>query len=167
MKYKIIVAVDKNNGIGLNNKLPWHFKSDMHFFKQMTISSNNNAIVMGKNTLLSINKKLPGRDNLILSSSLSQNDIPSGSFLFTNISDLQSFCDKKKYDNVWIIGGSSIYEQFLELNIISEIYITTINHIYDCDTFFPTIPSTFYLSQNTSEIKENNNILSFKKYYIK
>ena len=32
MKYKIIVAVDENNGIGLDNKLPWHFKSDMHFF---------------------------------------------------------------------------------------------------------------------------------------
>ena len=43
----------------------------------------------------------------------------------------------KKYEDVWIIGGESIYKSFLELNLISECYITFVDNSYDCDTFFP------------------------------
>ena len=78
MNFKIIVAMDKKNGIGLNNALPWKFKKDMHFFREMTKGDGNNAIVMGKNTYLSINNKLPDRDNLVLSTSLTE--IPDPQF---------------------------------------------------------------------------------------
>ena len=70
MNFKIIVAVDKNLGIGLKNSLPWKFKSDMHFFREMTIGDKNNAVVMGKNTYLSIGKNLSNRENIVLSTSL-------------------------------------------------------------------------------------------------
>ena len=163
MNFKIIVAMDKKNGIGLNNALPWKFKKDMHFFREMTKGDGNNAIVMGKNTYLSINNKLPDRDNLVLSTSLTE--IPDHSFLFKDIDDLVVFCKNKKYDSVWIIGGETIYKQFMELQYVSEIYITEIDAIYNCDTFFPTIPIDFQLSTTISSITENNISLVFKKYF--
>ena len=155
--------MDKKNGIGLNNALPWKFKKDMYFFREMTKGDGNNAIVMGKNTYLSINNKLPDRDNLVLSTSLTE--IPDHSFLFKNIDDIVLFCKNKKYDNVWIIGGETIYKQFMELQYVSEIYITEIDAIYNCDTFFPTIPIDFQLSTTISSITENNISLVFKKYF--
>lgn len=163
MNFKIIVAMDKKNGIGLNNALPWKFKKDMHFFREMTKGDGNNAIVMGKNTYLSINKNLPKRDNLVLSTSLTE--IPDPIYLFKNIKDLILFCKNKKYDNVWIIGGETIYKQFIELDIISEMYITEIDAIYNCDTFFPTIPSEFQLSTTISNTTENDISFLFKKYF--
>jgi len=163
MNFKIIVAKDKNNGIGLHNALPWKFKKDMRFFREMTKGDGNSAIVMGKNTYLSINKKLPNRDNLVLSTSLTE--IPNHSYLFKNIDELVLFCKNKKYDNVWIIGGETIYKQFIELDIISEMYITEIDAIYNCDTFFPTIPDDFQLSTTIFNTTENDISLVFKKYF--
>jgi len=162
MKFKIIVAMDKKNGIGLNNTLPWKFKKDMQFFKEMTKGDGNNAIVMGKNTFFSINKHLSGRDNLILSTSITE--IPNHCYLFKHIEELVLFCKDKKYDNVWIIGGETIYKQFIELQYVSDIYITKIDAIYNCDTFFPTIPDGFQLSTTISSIIENNISLVFNKF---
>lgn len=71
MNFKLIVAMSKNRGIGCNNSLPWNIKEDLVNFSKITKGNGNNAIVMGKNTWLSIRSKpLPKRDNLILSSSL-------------------------------------------------------------------------------------------------
>ena len=61
MNINIIVAYCKNNGIGFENKMPWHIKSDLKKFQKLTIGNGNNAIIMGKNTynsILNINIKL-------------------------------------------------------------------------------------------------------------
>ena len=54
MQFKIIVAVCKNNGIGYKQDLPWKIKEDLRYFSKTTKGNGNNAIVMGKNTWLSI-----------------------------------------------------------------------------------------------------------------
>ena len=54
MKVNLIVAMDKNNGIGINNKIPWYLKQDLLYFKNLTKGAHNNAIIMGKNTFNSI-----------------------------------------------------------------------------------------------------------------
>ena len=165
MNFKIIVAVDKNFGIGLNNNLPWNYKSDMKFFREITKGCGNNAVVMGKNTYLSIGRPLPGRKNIILSTSLK--DVSKNIDIFQNINDLCEFCKDKNYDSIWIIGGESIYRQFLELKLVNVIYLTEINEIYECDTFFPELFDDFILSKNESEKYENNTKLTFKKLYKK
>lgn len=165
MNFKIIVAVDKDFGIGLNNSLPWNYKSDMLFFKEMTKGQGNNAVVMGKNTYLSIGRPLPGRKNIILSTSLK--DVSKNIDIFQNINDLCEFCKDKNYDSVWIIGGESIYRQFLELKLINVIYLTEIDRKYECDTFFPKLLDDFTLSKNESEKIEDNVKLTFKKFYKK
>ena len=57
MKFNIIVAKCNNNGIGINNTLPWNIPGDLKRFSKLTTGSGNNAIIMGKNTWLSLPKK--------------------------------------------------------------------------------------------------------------
>ena len=164
MNFKIIVAVDKDYGIGFENKLPWHFKSDMNFFKNITIGDGKNAVVMGKNTYLSIGRQLPKRDNLILSSSLEDKTLK----IFSNIDLLLDYCRLNCYDSIWIIGGESIYKQFLKKKLVNIIHLTEINNSYTCDTFFNKENlDEFTLSKNESSITEDDVMLTFKKFYKK
>jgi dihydrofolate reductase len=164
MNFKIIVAVDKDYGIGFENKLPWHFKSDMNFFKNITIGDGKNAVVMGKNTYLSIGRQLPKRDNLILSSSLEDKTLK----IFSNIDLLLDYCKLNYYDSIWIIGGESIYKQFLEKKLVNIIHLTEINNSYTCDTFFNKENlDEFTLSKNESSIIEDDVMITFKKFYKK
>ena len=132
MNINIMVAYCKNNGIGYKNSLPWKVKSDMQKFRKYTLGIGNNAIIMGKNTWLSLNSKpLPRRDNLILSTSLfvdEINPLPKTnpdqdqqqqqqkqhiSKSFINVEELEEFVKTRNYDRVWIIGGEKIYNYFL------------------------------------------------------
>ena len=152
MKYNIIVACDKNNGIGNKNDLPWKTnKADLHNFKILTVGNMNNAIIMGKNTFLSIKKILPNRFNIIISQSLTYPYLKenfnigdmSNLIILNNIEEAILFCEKKKFDIVWIIGGEKIYKSFFETNIITQVFQTIIQEEYECDCYFPTIPNFF------------------------
>ena len=142
MIYKLIVAYCVNKGIGKTNTLPWNIRSDLIKFSQLTKGNGNNAVVMGKNTWLSIPKvPLPGRENLILSRTLKNTDIPDSINrenvkIFNNFEDLNMYC-VEKFEEIWIIGGSRIYQEFLDRDLIKEMHITYIDSLFDCDTFFP------------------------------
>ena len=145
MIFKIIVAYDLQYGIGNDNKLPWNIPSDLKRFSQLTRGQGNNAVVMGKNTWESLPKKpLHKRDNLILSTTLDlEIGEPKNSYVktFPDIMALDKFCQEQKYDTVWIIGGSNVYEQFIEHVRLKQIYVTRIHNKYDCDTRFPDMSS--------------------------
>ncbi len=170
MHFKIIAAMCKNNGIGINNSLPWNIKEDLKHFSRTTKGKGNNAIVMGKNTWISIGEKsLPKRDNLILSNSLfsecananMNRECPfeKDMKVFKSIDTLKDWCREKNYEEVWIIGGESIYKQFLNDKLVSELCITKIKKVYDCDTFFPQIDTTntWKLMNSVPIILDNNN----------
>jgi len=151
MLINIIVAYCNNNGIGKDNSLVWNIKSDMAKFKKLTVGNNNNAIIMGKNTFVSLNNEygLANRDNLILSKSLNiskyygKNSVQS----FESVQSLEDFVKTQNYDKVWVIGGEQIYRLFLDnykkdessIFNISKIYITYINKDYECTSFFPDL----------------------------
>ena len=151
MIINIIVAYCNNNGIGKDNRLVWNIKSDMAKFKQLTIGAHNNAVIMGKNTFLSLNNVvgLANRDNLILSKSLSITKYSGKNMAqsFENIQSLEDFVKTQNYDKVWVIGGEQIYRLFLDnykkdessIFNISKIYITYINKDYECTSFFPDL----------------------------
>lgn len=149
MVYKIIVATCNNNGIGINNKLPWPtIKEDMKMFSKLTIGNGNNAIIMGRKTYESIGKPLKNRMNIILSSTLkiNENNVVS----MNSINDIFNYCIKKDFEDVWIIGGEKIYSLFINLDIVKEIYQTKIYKDYQCDSFFPEIKNKY----NLKEIKK-------------
>ena len=126
----IIVAMDPNRLIGCGNDLPWHYPEDLQYFKKVTIGK---SVLMGYNTYMSIfnrlKKALPGRTNYVLTS---KKALPGEGII---VKDLTEFLENKKTEEVFIIGGKSVYEQFI--NLVGRLYITWIHKTYSGDTFFP------------------------------
>ena len=159
----LIVALCKNNGIGFENAIPWKISSDLKKFKNYTSPKNNTqstAIIMGKNTFNSIKKPLVNRDNLILSSTLNVDEVFDNKNIvksFSQVEKIEDFIKLKNYDEIWIIGGTKLYDLFLNSYPINgflkpkNLYITYIDEEYECDTFFPNIDSNVYkfISQET------------------
>lgn len=169
MKIKVIVAICKNSGIGNKNQLPWpRFKTDMKFFSLITTGKKNNAILMGANTFRSLNNKpLPNRMNIVLSKSIENNNQYKNLKITHSIDEAIEFCIKKKYDELWVIGGNKLYQSIFDNEEIdiSEFYVTYINNNYDCDCFFPKIKNRFFKKTIISKANENNVDLHFTRYY--
>lgn len=104
-----IVAIDKNNAIGKDGRLPWHYSADMKFFKEQTIG---NACVMGRRTWESLKKPLPERLNVILSHS-SDFEVQPPVMLLQDRPSVLSLAAALQ-SNVFIIGGAQVYRTFLE-----------------------------------------------------
>ena len=161
---KMIVAISKNGGIGLGNSLPWKVKTDMEYFKSITKGKGNNCVVMGKNTWDSIDSQihepLPKRDKIVMSRNNLDITTPNTQSI-KSISELFALCNKKNYDDIFVIGGEQIYSKFLEERLIDTVYITEIQNEYKCDTFFPQLPNDFYISHTTKTVWENDIGLRF------
>ena len=130
-KVSIIAAVADNLAIGKDNKLPWHLPADLKHFKELT---TGHAVVMGKRTFESLpNGPLPNRKNIVLTS------IPEGDFdkyyEATSIKDALDLCEHE--DEVFIIGGASIFSQAIKM--VDNMYITWVHANFEADTFFPKI----------------------------
>jgi dihydrofolate reductase len=127
----IIVAISEDYGIGRDNDLLYHLPEDLKRFKSLTMG---HCIVMGKRTWESLPRRpLPGRDNIVLT------DIPGevieGSITAYSIDDALSKCPKGK--EVFIIGGGSVYRQFMP--VADRLYITHVHEKAPADTWFPEI----------------------------
>lgn len=125
----IIVAVSANNVIGKDNEIPWYIKEDFKHFKKLT---SGHTVIMGRKTFLSLPiKPLPNRENIVLSKSYFESDgvIVKGS--------LKEAIDASRNKKVFIIGGSSVYEECMEF--ADKLEITRIDREYEGDTFFPEI----------------------------
>ena len=143
--FKLIAAVCSDGGMGYKGRLPWpHCKADMAHFAKRTTGGGNNAVVMGKKTWDSIPARpLRNRANLILSSHAPEqmhSDQPE--HWFRTVPELFAHLEAANYDEVWIIGGASIYQRLLAMQDrnetrIDETCVTTMACTYKCDTFFP------------------------------
>ena len=165
----IIVAMCKNRGIGYKNQLPWKLKNEMQYFKKLTIGNGNNAVVMGKNTWLSLNDRpLKNRDNIILSNTMSSAITHEDTYVLYNKEysepNILEWSGMFKYDKMWIIGGESIYNRFINTEHIDKIFLTEIDQEFECDTFFPYIPSNFKLLEESNKMYEKNISYKFKVY---
>ena len=126
-----IAAVDRKNAIGKGGKLPWHYSSDMKFFRETT---TGHAVVMGRKTWLTIGKPLKDRLNIVLSRD--SNIEPQDSLLvLTDIDSVISFNNSLTTD-LFVIGGAQIYQTFLphiEKWIITAVPLT----VNGADAFMP------------------------------
>ncbi len=131
MKISLIVAMASNCAIGLNNQMPWHLSADLKKFKSITMGK---PIVMGRKTFESIGRPLPGRTNIIISRNTDYTQ--TGCLVFNGIDEaLNSACQLA--DEVFVIGGSTLYDEFLPR--ADKLYLTQINQAFEGDTFFPEI----------------------------
>lgn len=147
MYYSIIAAISSNNVIGKNNKLPWHIPEELaHFYKII----HGKPVIMGRKTYESIGRPVENSKNYVLSHDPSLPLKLSGCTVVNNsLVDILPFSPKtraKAHDyhtknilndntEVMIIGGESIYRQFLPL--ANKMYLTFIDHEFDGDAYFP------------------------------
>jgi dihydrofolate reductase len=141
MSINIIAAMAKNGVIGRGNKLPWHIPQDLKQFKRLT-TKKNSAVVMGRKTWESLPiKPLPDRVNYVLTKNNFHATFSDG-LVLKEPDDILIL--KSMYQNIWIIGGQSLYEYYIDKPYVDRIYLTEIKQYYEGDTFFPKIPEKFY-----------------------
>lgn len=127
----IIVAIAQNFAIGKNNDLLFHLPTDLKRFKQIT---SGHAMIMGRNTLLSLPKwPLPNRRHIVIT------DKPDDRFEGCEmVFSIDEAIEKvKNEDEVFIIGGGMIYRQFFP--VAGKLYLTLVHKDFEADTFFPEI----------------------------
>ena len=161
MRFNIIVAMCRNNGIGYRGKLPWKIAQDLKYFSEVTTGDGLNAVVMGNKTWQSLpvpsgkSKGLTQRDNFVLSKTDSFDMLLNHSRLlktFKSIDELETYLSLNNvYEDVWIIGGGEIYKQFLEQGKIHKCYVTSIDEDFYCDAFFPELNQTEWREVERSE----------------
>lgn len=148
-QFDVIVAYDKRRGIGLNNGLPWKLKNELKWFQKLTTrteqSNQLNAIIMGKNTWESLGKRpLKNRINIVVSTSLTDDTDSNSNLYFVKSFDaaLELVDSMENIDNVIIIGGQKLYESVIDHSRLRHLYVTQIDEVFDCDSFFPKIDYT-------------------------
>ena len=142
--------------IGKDGKIPWHIKEDLQYFQKNTL---NTAMIMGRSTFESIGKPLPNRQNIVMTRS------PSNRDGVIEVSDAASAIKeaKKASSKISIIGGESIYKEFLPL--ASKLLITEINiTVEGADTFFPEWKKQNWTEKSRINSIENGIEYSFVEY---
>ncbi|MDR1601765.1 MAG: dihydrofolate reductase [Tannerella sp.] len=138
MVVSIIAAVDEQYAIGKNQQLLCHLPNDMKHFKEIT---TEHTVIMGRKTFESLpGGALPNRRNLVISAGTGvrfENAVQYGS-----LQEALKACENE--DEVFIIGGGSIYRQALPL--ADKIYLTLIRHTFEgSDTFFLPIDTAKWI----------------------
>lgn len=130
----IIVAVDKNWAIGYQNKLLISIPEDMRFFRDETM---NKVVIMGKNTLESFpgGRPLKNRINIVIAPE--QNYRVEDAIVVHSIEEALDKIKAYRSEDVYVIGGASIYSQMLDHCDVA--HITKIDYAYQADTYFPNL----------------------------
>lgn len=158
---KLIVAVAKDWGIGYKGDLLFKLPEDMEFFRNTT---RNNVVVMGRVTLLSLpgGKPLKNRVNIVLTTD--RNFKADGCTILHSIEELLNELENYDSDNVFVIGGSKIYNELY--NYCKEAYITKVDAVKETDTYLHNFDEdeNWFLSY-ASEVHENNGLkFTFNTY---
>jgi dihydrofolate reductase len=129
-----IAAVDANWGIGKNNALLVSIPSDMKNFRAVT---GGNVIIMGRKTLESFPNGLPlkNRVNIVLSKNAQASG--NGEIVVRSVEEALEEASKYEDKEIYVIGGASIYKQFLPY--CTKAIITKIDHAYEADAYFPNL----------------------------
>ena len=129
----MVLAMDKNNGIGINNKLLAYIPGDLPRFKKLTTGK---TIIMGRKTFDSLpNGALPNRENIVISRN--RELLLYGVTVFHSLKEAIESTNSDQES--FIIGGGEIYKQ--SLVFANKLYITHIDKEFEADTFFPQITS--------------------------
>ena len=166
--FHIIVAHDLSYGIGIKNGIPWHLPVDMAYFKEVTTKAENNkknAVIMGRKTWESIPEKfrpLPNRHNVVLSKTVSTID---GAIVASSFNQgLEQCAEDPMIDQIFVIGGSQIYNEAISHPKCDTLYITKVYKSHDCDAFFPDYKPKFNCTYASNIWVTKNGNCAFFKY---
>ena len=166
----IVVAMDQQQGIGQNNQLPWHLPEDLKHFREITTAQSTsnlpNAVVMGRKTWESLppeRRPLKGRVNMVITRQ-GNFPLPEGVQAAHSLDEAITTMLGQPITQIFVIGGASIYEHAIHHPLCEGIYLTRIETVFVCDTFFPKIPTRFK-RMDQSEVKQQGDICyRFERY---
>ena len=165
----IIVAVanyytEKGYAIGKNGGIPWSCPQDMKWFKDTTIG---HAVIMGRKTFDSLKKPLKDRINIVITSKDIVTNSEEKIYAVKSVEEAISLAKSLTMNDIFIIGGASIYKYALEHDLVDKIYIDYLSEfVEDADAFF----SLFQNNYSWEEVGETVEILKGKAYakeYVK
>jgi len=156
-KISIIAAIAADNGIGKDNKLLSHIPGDLKRFKKIT---TGHTVIMGKNTYLSLpGGPLKNRRNIVITDN--KKDRFQDCEMAHSVQEAIDKCDEN-HEN-FIIGGASVYRQFLPYT--SKLYLSRMDKTFDADTFFPHIdPENWY--EISKERVQDDRTVDFPYEYV-
>ena len=176
----VIAAIDNHSGIGLKGHIPWMNtewgREDLSFFRNMT---ENNAVLMGWNTYLSIGRLLPNRFNIIVTGNhLHEAPASQEGICAVFIDPDQAIQYGRKWEvrtgkRCFIIGGEQIYRYYFSRYNPAQEFITIIPGNYGCDTFYPgprgrypRSPAPQFLTFEHRSVKDETQYLNLFKYVL-
>ena len=152
--FKIIACINKKRAIGKDGKLLYSIKNDLANFKNMTVG---NVVIMGRKTFESLpnGKPLPGRVNIVLTHDTEWKVKPTHHLLILNsIEDVKDVCETYFSDKEWfVIGGETIYNQFLMGDFVDEMRLTIVDDDTDGDTHFPVFNDKHWKTYHESLVQ--------------
>jgi dihydrofolate reductase len=155
MIISIIVAGDLALGIGYQNQMLCHMPADLAYFKRTTLGHH---VLMGRKTFESIGKPLPGRTNVVVTSST----MPiAGCQIVHSIEEGIEMAQKNGEQELFVIGGGTLYQQTIDR--ADKVYFTQIHHQFIADTHFPKLDSEHWqMISKTSHGADEKNAFDYE-----
>lgn len=153
----VIAAHDQNRLIGAEGQIPWHLPIDMKHFRELTIG---NVVVMGRRTYESIGRPLPKRENIVISTSVSEIDGCTVVSTFEQAIDIAN-----ELGEIWVIGGAQVY--CLAMPVADQLHITEIDAAFSGDVYFPQINANIWKiasEEHHNADQDNPYNLTFRVY---
>ena len=138
----LVAAIAENRVIGADGEMPWHYPEDLQHFRETTMGA---PVIMGRVTYESIRDKvggpLDGRHNIVLSTTMAAPDEENVTVV-TSIPDALAVARREASEDVYVIGGAQVYEQFLDRECADAMVLTEIPETYEGDAKFPAWESS-------------------------
>ena len=137
--FKIIACINQKRVLGNDGKLLYHIGNDLANFKRMTVG---NVVIIGRKTFESLPNGTPLKDRVnIIVTSDEEYGVDAkfdNVYIVHSVEDAIELCDAFFSDKeVFVIGGESIYRQFMEKDLVTEMRLTIVNDDTDGDAVFP------------------------------
>ena len=138
--YSFIAACDLDGGIGKDRRMCWYIKKDMKRFREITcVDNKTNIVIMGRYTWESIGCiPLAKRINMVVSQTItSRYDDDIKTYFVSSFEHALSLAFAMTNHNIFVIGGEKMYFEALSDPRCVNGHLTIVNHLFNCDTFFP------------------------------
>lgn len=157
----LIVAADKNWGIGCKNELLVSIPADKKFFRAETAGK---VIIMGRRTLESLPNGQPLKDRTNIVLTKRKDYSCNGAVVVHSIEEAIKAAERFATEDIYVIGGGTVYEQMLPFCTVA--YVTKIDYAYRADTYFPNLDKDeeWELVDTSEEQTYYDLIYEFRRY---
>lgn len=153
-----VVAMDKNNCIGIGNALPWHISADLKHFKAIT---QGGVVIMGRKTLESMGRALPNRVNWVITRDPSWQfeGVKVAHSIEDALNEALTDVQHSEKASLFIIGGGEIFTQ--TLNIADRLELTHVDLDVQGDAHYPKISEDFQ-KVNSEHHQDEKSLVKFE-----